>query len=1150
MTNAREHDLDPTAELYDFIALFLDHRNQGAVRELSWYLQRFPGDDVNVAREFIALSDSEQGALFAGRYQILRELGRGGQGVVSLAIDTTLDRAVALKTVDACGRRLDRLRREAEIASSLDHPGICSVFEANFSHSPPYVAMRYVEGQPLARLIANRRSEKVSPDSTQEHFPLLPRTTHEVDRILASFEHAARALQAAHDQGIVHRDIKPGNIIIAPDGNPIILDFGLARYEDGAASLTVSGELLGTPAYMSPEQIRGEPPTQSTDVYALGVTLYECLTLIQPFDRPSQSQIASAVLNHTPARASTTNRALSRDIDAVLTVASERERCHRYASSAHFAEDLRRVRNRIPIRASPPNRLVRTTRWIQRNPATTGVLVFFSALLVVLCYLYVESEARGRRATAELLAREAIENATIHPEYAYAVAAEAYRLAPNAQQSNDALLRVLEHHRDTVPLGTLSSRAFDWEGTTAVRAHETTLVVSDTTAWLDSCSISIDAEITCLDLSPDQRRVLVGDKSGNVSLWDITTREQIARERCFGERAHFVTCQWETGRVFASDKRGRLITSMLTGDTMTEMHTYSSYTSRQSHLSHDGKRLATFPSFFSERPAGLIAHIWDTDNGRLLQTLVGHSEFILDIQFSPNGKWVATASEDRTARVWEVASGREVASLPHPGKVLGVSFGSDGEVLATGCDPGDLAVETGESAFLWDWQRGSKDPRVALPQRGGRSTYAIAHNATGTRIATANLAGFVTCWDATTGEKIDCIKTARAVDQLWWAPDGKSIVVSEAGHTALAWRLGRRPPLPLRGHDRPVLYCAFSPDGRMAATASTDGFAKVWDSSNGRCVASLTHDRHVVRWVGFSHDGEQVLTGCDDGLVRLWTPRGALLASLGPHAGGVSECLILDDNHIVSASNEGEIRIWSPQGNLLRNWVAHAGAVQSIQRGPGRRTVLSGGNDRSVRLWSVESDVPVWVQDDWDPALSPGGGEAVFDLAIENDRRSLLTVSQDMMIRRLASDLGHVTAKIPVSTLGQVRCLPGGFLVASSKWRGNVFVLDSALTRVTSASPHTSSITHLDVSLECMILTTSSDMTGFIHRLDNGELIPHMRLAGHTDHVTHGVFSPDGQLVITASLDGTARLWPVHPIESKILPRPLTQRERKDLNPK
>ncbi len=399
-------DADRGAAVFDFVADFLDDRAAGRELGLTEYLARFPGHEEAIAREYVRLtsdaapeepraehSDDGQSAARVGPYRLVRELGRGGQGAVWLAEDERLGRKVALKllaTPFITAERRARFRREAESIARLDHPGLAGVHDADLDAALPWIAMRYVEGQDLgAALEAARAAAQASePPRVAPLVPLLPQSSGELARVLAFFERAARALHAAHEEGVVHRDVKPGNIMVAAPGVPVVLDFGLARGEGHEAApaeaLTREGEVFGTPAYMAPEQFSGRPEEldRRADVWSLGVTLYEALTGKRPFVGASPHALAEAILAAPIPDPRTYNRALPLDVKVVLETALERDRARRYPTALEFAEDLRRIREFEPVRARPAGLGLRIARWGRREPAWAAALTVTLLALV------------------------------------------------------------------------------------------------------------------------------------------------------------------------------------------------------------------------------------------------------------------------------------------------------------------------------------------------------------------------------------------------------------------------------------------------------------------------------------------------------------------------------------------------------------------------------------------------------------------------------------------------------------------------------------------------------------------------------------------------------------------------------------------------
>ena len=415
----QHQDEDPSPVIVAaFLERLLEDRRAGRVRSLEEYVRLFPGHESTIRHQKaihdeVSQTADEDSAPPApppieriGHYRILREIGHGGQGIVYLARDENLGRDVALKVLTAFGRAspqiVERFRREAVLASRLDHPGLCPIHDAGEQDGLLYIAMRFVEGETLrqkirravdgggdpASLIVDFQhsdEEDSSEESPHVHPTDLSRSARHaaVTHLLEIFEDCARALQSAHERGIVHRDIKPGNIMIARDGHPVILDFGLAHDVGGnLPTITQTGDLFGTPPYMSPEQVaaRHIEVDQRSDVYSLAVSLYECLTLRRPFLGPTREKIYQAILKQDPPDPRPFNDAISLDLKVVIETALEKDLARRYSSAEAFADELRRVRLKEPILARPAGPWLRTVRWAQRNPivATASAVLFFT----------------------------------------------------------------------------------------------------------------------------------------------------------------------------------------------------------------------------------------------------------------------------------------------------------------------------------------------------------------------------------------------------------------------------------------------------------------------------------------------------------------------------------------------------------------------------------------------------------------------------------------------------------------------------------------------------------------------------------------------------------------------------------------------------
>ena len=348
-----------------------------------------PGPLEKLARVEVAPSSQGKTTARAGKllgelgdYELLEEIGRGGQGVVFRARQKSLNRNVALKVIGlgqwATPAHLKRFRLEAEAAASLDHPYIVPIYEVGEQDGQCYFSMKFIEGGQL--------------DEVVKHTPISIRQAAEL------MAKVARTVHYAHEHGILHRDIKPGNILLDAKGETHLTDFGLARLVESESTVTRTLEVLGTPSYMAPEQAAGDNAklTRATDVYGLGAVLYQLLTGHPPFAGGTTYETIKLLLETEPRQPRLWNPKIDRDLSTICLKCLGKDPQRRYSSALALAEDLERWLKHEPIRARRTGVLTRGKKWVRRNPTTAVLTALLVALLAAISVIIWKSELAGR----------------------------------------------------------------------------------------------------------------------------------------------------------------------------------------------------------------------------------------------------------------------------------------------------------------------------------------------------------------------------------------------------------------------------------------------------------------------------------------------------------------------------------------------------------------------------------------------------------------------------------------------------------------------------------------------------------------------------------------------------------------------------------
>jgi WD40 repeat protein/tetratricopeptide (TPR) repeat protein len=904
-------------------------------------------------------------------YEILGELGRGGMGVVYKAVQLKLKRTVALKVIRGAGagpQELARFRAEAEAAARLQHPNIVQVFEVGESVGDggpgvPYLALEYVEGTNLARRLAGT--------------PLADR------HAAVLVEQLARAMQYAHERGVVHRDLKPGNILL-PAGTfvPRIADFGLAKQLDDDSGQTQTGQVLGTPSYMAPEQAQGKrdvgPPA---DVYALGAILYECLTGRPPFKAASVLETLEQVRSQEPAPVRQLQPKVPRDLETVCLKCLHKEPAKRYHSSADLADELRRFLDGRPILARPVGAVGRAWRWRRRNPAVAGLLAAVVALLVsgtaISSYLAVrmfgyagDAETKADRAEKEAeRANINFEDANASRKIAEERLAEVMRLlytarmreAVDFQQRGD-VVAVQEFLKGLVPRpGEKDLRGLDWHYLWQ---------------WAHGYRLSLGGKETPCTSSAfqDGGRTLVAAGRGNVTRYAARTGQKME------------TLAAESGLDYEVQLAGNRV--VVCGRT---------------------NRKQTW---------------WVVEGGRLRQLLELDKKLIDQGADKDSFRWVATPGLDSVAVVWgnqwyeqtleifDVRSGKPRFS----GRKLyrrAAAFSPDGKTLAIGRAGGDkddrvdlLDAITGAEVGFLTLNKGQ--PKGNGGARGQVLGLAYLGPA---RLAVLEAAGTVVVWNTASRTVLRRVKTpgasafAISPDEKWLATDKKS----EAGPILLYELRTGKIDGEWWGHTDSIRGLTFSPDGlTVASGCDGDGTVKLWNVVRSPAGARADDPpSQRVNAVVFSADGGTLFSSGNDHTVRIHDVKARVeRACLRGHSAVVGGLALSGDGQtLASAARDGTVRLWDAATGRPRA-VLQAGAdAYCVAWGPGGR--LAAGTAGGVKLWAAPGGKAETLPESTRPALglafSPDGGVLavgeknvirLYDVA-QRRQRAVLTAHDD-----------------------------------------------------------------------------------------------------------------------------------------------------------
>ena len=957
------------------------------------------------------------------RWRLETKLGEGGFGEVWLGRhQNTKERRVFKFCFQA--ERVRFLKREMTLFRVLkervgDHPNIVRLNDVMLDHPPFYVEMDYVEGADLRSWSAEHGGVEAIPLATR----------------LEIVAQAADGLQAAHEAGIIHRDIKPANILVGGKGiepgevRVKLTDFGIGQVvsEEFLKGITRAGftqtilsdsssSHTGTQIYMAPELLAGKPASTRSDIYSLGVVLYQLL--VADFSRPLTidwaRHVSESLLQEDLARcfAGDPNERFGSAVELAKNLRALTER-----RAALERQEAERQRQQAELAAREK---AAYRRGIMRAAAVAALIVAAFALLALYAFKQAARAEHAQQAEKQQRLRADAEKT----EANHLLYAANMNLVRQAWDQNDIprMRQLLEDTQDS------PYRGFEWfywrlqthRAVMTLRGHED--------------------GVSSVAFSPDGQRIVTGSLDRTAKVWDAASGRELLTLKGHGGAVNSVAFSPDGQRIVTGslDKTAK-VWEAASGRELLTLKGHSDSISSVA-FSPDGQRIVT-------GSGDKTAKVWEAASGRELLTLKGHGGVLFSVAFSPDGKRIVTGSADQTAKVWDAASGRELLTLKgHGGVLWSVAFSPDGQRIVSGSND--------HTAKVWDAATG----RELLTFWGHHDDVSsVAFSPDGQRILSGSTDRTAKLWDSASGKQLLTLKGHGAdLRSVAFSPDGQRFVTGSSDMTAKVWDGASGVPadestpsmFTFRAHGNGVSSAAFSPDGQRILSGITDGTAKVWDAATGKELLTLKGHGNVAYSAAFSPDGQRIVTGSAENTAKVWqSASGKELLTLKGHSERVhSVTFSPDGQRIVTGSFDNTAKVWdAASGRELLTLKGHSGVLWSVAFSPDGQPIVTGSGDYTAKVWEAASGKELLTL--------KGHSGGIMAAAFSPDGQRIVTGSLDQTAKvwETASGRELLTLKGRGATVRSVAFSPDGRRIVTGRREESANVSQAASAQQVAA---------------------------------------------------------------------------------------------------